>query len=451
MKLTFHGGVGMVTGANYLLESGDQKILIDCGLFQGNNVFEELNFKPFPYDPKEIAAVFITHSHIDHIGRLPKLYKDGFRGPVFSTAPAKDFAEFLLSDSEHILQEESESKNLPDIYGKEEINGIMNLWQTVEYRQPFKIGVFEIEYYDAGHVLGSASVMISVEGKKIIFSGDLGNVPAPLIKATDYPPVADYALMETTYGNRIHEQSAKRKDLLEDLIEETARNNGVLMIPAFALERTQELLFELNELIENGRVPSMPVFVDSPLAIKLTAVYQKYSGDAKYFNHEAINLVKNGDQIFNFPGLRMTLTTEQSKEINSAPSPKIVIAGAGMSNGGRILHHELRYLSDPKSAILFIGYQAEGSLGRKILDGAPMVRIMGQEVAVRCKIRVIDGYSAHADQPQLLKWLETMRFSLRKVFLVQGEKKEINPLQEKIRDELAIETEAPSLGQTVVI
>ncbi|MDP2705610.1 MAG: MBL fold metallo-hydrolase [bacterium] len=451
MKLTFHGGVGMVTGANYLLESGDQKILVDCGLFQGSNVFEELNFKPFPYDPKEITAVFITHSHIDHIGRLPKLYKDGFRGPVFSTAPAKDFAEFLLSDSEHILQEESDSKNLPDIYGKEEINGIMNLWQAVEYRQPFKIGAFEIEYYDAGHVLGSGSIMISAEGKKIIFSGDLGNVPAPLIKGTDYPQIADYALMETTYGNRIHEQSAQRKNLLEDLIEETAKKNGVLMIPAFALERTQELLFELNELIENGRVPSMPVFVDSPLAIKLTSVYQKYSGDAKYFNHEAINLVKNGDQIFNFPGLRMTLTSEQSKEINSVPGPKIVIAGAGMSNGGRILHHELRYLSDPKSAILFIGYQAEGSLGRRILDGNPTVRIMGQEVAVRCKIRVIDGYSAHADQPQLLKWLETMRFSLRKVFLVQGEKKEIDPLQAKIRDELAIETEAPSLGQTVVI
>lgn len=451
MKLTFHGGVGMVTGANYLLESGNQKILVDCGLFQGNSFCEEMNFQPFPYDPKEIAAVFITHSHIDHIGRLPKLYKEGFRGPVFSTAPAKDFAEFLLLDSEHLLQEASEMKKMPDLYGKEDIAGIINLWQTVEYRQPFKIGAFEIEFYDAGHVLGSSSVMINAEGKKIIFSGDLGNMPAPLIKDTDFPQNADFALMETTYGNRIHEHSARRKDILEDLIEEIARKKSVLMIPAFALERTQELLFEINELVENGRVPAMPVFVDSPLAIKLTAIYQKYSSDARFFNREAINLVKNGDEIFNFPGLRMTLTTEQSKEINSVPGPKVVIAGAGMSNGGRILHHEIRYLSDPNNAILFIGYQAEGSLGRRILDGAPTVRIMGEEIPVRCKIRVIDGYSAHADQPQLLKWLEQMRFGLRQVFLVQGEKKEIEPLAAKIRDELALETETPSLGQTVVI
>lgn len=451
MKLTFHGGVGMVTGANYLLESGNQKILVDCGLFQGSSFSEELNYKPFPYDPREIAAVFVTHSHIDHIGRLPKLYKEGFRGPVFSTAPSKDFAEFLLLDSEHLLQEESDSRQLPDLYGKEDIAGLMNIWQTVDYRQPFKIGAFEIEFYDAGHVLGSGSIVISAENKKIVFSGDLGNVPAPLIKSTDYPKNADYALMETTYGNRVHEQLAKRKDLLEDLIEETAQKGGVLMIPAFALERTQELLFEINELVENGRIPALPVFIDSPLAIKLTTIYEKYSGDLQYFNREAVNLKKSGDQIFNFPGLRMTLTTEQSKEINSVPAPKVVIAGAGMSNGGRILHHELRYLSDPNSAILFIGYQAEGSLGRKILDGAPTVRIMGQDVPVRCKIRVIDGYSAHADQPQLLKWLEEMRFGLRKVFLVQGEKKEIDPLQNKIRDELAIATEAPSLGEIAVI
>jgi len=224
---------------------------------------------------------------------------------------------------------------------------------------------------------------------------------------------------------------------------------GVVLIPAFALERTQGLLYELNELVEHGRIPRVPIFVDSPLAIKLTAVYQKYASDPRYFGPAAIASLKRGDALFNFPGLRMSLTKEQSKEINSVPPPKVIIAGSGMSQGGRILHHEVRYLPDPKSSILFIGYQAEGSLGRKILEGAKTVKLLGEEVAVRAKVKQISGYSAHADQPQLLEWLRLMRLSAKKVFVVQGEEIEALPLAQKIRDELAMDAVVPTEGEVV--
>lgn len=442
----------MVTGANYLLESDSgTKILVDCGLHQGSSYCEKHNFEPFPYKPSEIEAVFVTHAHIDHIGRLPKFYKDGFRGKIYSTRPTKDFAELLLLDSEHILRQEAERQKKPPLYDINDVNEVMKLWEKRSYHEKTTVGDFEIEFYDAGHILGSASILVVAGGKKIVFSGDLGNTPSPLIKNTEYFDEADYTLIESTYGARVHEAPDKRKDILEDLIEETVRAGGVLMVPAFALERTQELLFELNELAENGRIPNVPVFIDSPLAIKLTAVYQKYSVDPNYFNRETIDLIKGGDAIFNFPGLRMTLTTQQSKEINNVAAPKVIIAGAGMSNGGRILHHERRYLSDPKSTILFIGYQARGSLGRQILDGAKSVKIFGETVAVNCRTKTISGYSAHADQPQLLNWLSPMRTALKKVFIVQGEEEEANALSQKIKDELAIGTEVPILGQTVVL
>lgn len=442
----------MVTGANYLLESGSSKILIDCGLHQGSSFCEKHNFEPFAYDPKKIEAVLITHAHIDHIGRLPQLYKAGFRGKIFSTWPTKDFAEYLLIDSEHLLAKEAEEKKLPPIYNLDEINKAMRLWEGVDYHKKFKIGDFEIEFYDAGHILGSAFISVtSPDGKRVVFSGDLGNKDTPIVKDTDVIADAHYALIESTYGGRTHEKPEERKNILEDAIEETVKSGGVLLIPAFAMERTQALLFELNELVQNDRIPKAPVFIDSPLAIKLTQVYKKYSHDPNYFDEESMALMRQGDAIFDFPGLKLTLTTEQSKEINDVPAPKVIIAGSGMSQGGRILHHEIRYLPDPKSTILFIGYQATGSLGRQILDGARTVKIFGEEVAVRCKTKAIGGYSAHADQAKLLEWLKPMRQSLKKIFVVQGEKDQSAALTQKIRDELAIDTEIPSMKEQVVL
>ncbi|MGC9610671.1 MAG: MBL fold metallo-hydrolase [Minisyncoccia bacterium] len=455
MRLTFCGGAGTVTGSNYLLESGGIKILIDCGLNQGDSFCEDYNFQPFPYKPEEISAVFVTHAHIDHIGRLPQLVKAGFKGTIYSTPPTKDFAELLLLDSEHILKEESDKRKKPPLYETADIIKTMGFWQKRRYHEKISIGPAEsgfiVDFFDAGHILGSASIVISAGGKKIVFSGDLGNIPSPFIKPTEFIKDADYALVESAYGDRVHEFLDKRKEMVEDAIEETVRAGGVLMIPAFAMERTQEMVFEMNELVENGRIPKIPVFIDSPLAIKLTAVYQKYSEDPEYFSSEAIKLVKSGDAIFNFPGLRMTLTTEQSKEINDVPAPKVIIAGAGMSNGGRILHHEIRYLPDPKSALLIVGYQAVGSLGRRILEGAKFVKIFGEEIPVNCKLKQVSGYSAHADQPQLLKWVEMMKGSVKKVFVVQGDPEALTALSQKIKDELAVSSDVPTHGASVVL
>ena len=447
MNLTFYGGAQSVTGANYLLETkkGNEakRILIDCGLYQGSHYASRHNFEDFPYDPKTVKAVFITHAHIDHIGRLPKLFRDGFRGKIFSTPATRDFAELLLLDSEHILAREAEREGKPPICTSHDVEGAMGLWEGLSYHQKLNFEDFEVELLDAGHILGSAIIKIKAEGKTLIFSGDLGNFPAPIIQPTEKVDSADYCLIESTYGDRIHEGVDKRREQLEDAIEDTVKSRGVLLIPTFAMERTQELLYHLHELFEQGRVPKVSVFIDSPLAIKLTAVYKKYEN---YFNKETYRLVKSGDDILNFPGLHLTLTTEESKSINAVPSPKVIIAGSGMSHGGRILHHEKRYLGDPKSAILFVGYQAKGSLGRQILEGAPSVKIFGEEILVRCRRISISGYSAHADQPRLLDWLSPMRNSLKKVFVVQGEEGASEALAQKIQDELALDTVIPKLG-----
>ena len=448
MKLKFCGGAKSVTGSNYLI---DDSVLVDCGLNQGSSFLEKINFEPFAYDPKTIKAVLITHAHIDHIGRLPQLYKAGFRGDIFSTPPTKDFAEELLLDSESILSREARDKNKEPIYSIEDIENTMRLWKKVDYHEKFKINDLDIEFFNAGHILGSSVISVSSGGKRVIFSGDLGNSPAPFIKDAEVIENADYVLMESAYGDRLHENLGARKEMLEDFVEEIVKAGGTLMIPAFAMERTQELLFELNDLVENGRVPKTPVFVDSPLAIKLTSVYRKYSQDTKYFREEAIALLERGDAIFNFPGLKTTLTTEQSKEINNIPPPKVIIAGSGMSQGGRILHHEIRYLPDPKSAILFIGYQVNGSLGRLILNGEKWVKIYGEEIPVKCKVKLIAGYSAHADQRQLLNWLRPMRTSAKKVFIVQGEEEGASVLAQKVKDELAIEAVIPSVGEEFVL
>lgn len=444
MKIIFYGGANSVTGSNYYLETEGAKVLVDCGLHQGSNFAERRNFEPLPYDAKKIDAVFITHSHIDHIGLLPKLLRDGFRGKIYSTSPTKDFAELMLLDSEHILSEEAAKWKKPPLYGALDVQRVIEVWEGVQYHIPVKVGDLSAEFFDAGHILGSAFIRISGDGKSVVFSGDLGNYPAPIIKSTEKIPEADYCLIESTYGDRIHEGAESRLEQLEDAIEDINRSKGVLLIPAFAMERTQQLLYELNELIENGRVPKIPIYIDSPLAIKLTAIYKKYRN---HFNEEASRLIRGGDDILDFKGLHLTLTTEESKGINNVSPPKVVVAGSGMSHGGRILHHEKRYLSDPNSMILFIGYQGSGSLGRMILDGAREVKIMGERVPVRARVRRISAYSAHADQPRLLEWLKPARQVLKNVFVVQGESGSSEALAQKINDELAIRTTIPSQGQ----
>ncbi len=454
MKLYFYGGAKTVTGANYLLEGEPNekgqttKILIDCGLLQGSKKEEKTNYNPLPYDPKTIDALLITHAHIDHTGRVPYLYKLGFRSPIYSTPPTKDFAEELLIDSQGLIAKEAYKLDHSPLYSLQDVRGALSIWKRVKYHESIRIKEFDIEFYDAGHILGSSFIKITANystGKKtIVFSGDIGNVKTPLVKDTEILPETDYVVMEALYGDKIHKHTEDRKNILEDIIEESVSAGGVLMIPAFAMERTQELLYEINELIENYRIPSVPVFIDSPLAIKLLAAYKKYSDDPDYFDDEAIELFKRGDEIFNFPGLKFTLTTEQSKEINQVAPPKIIIAGSGMSDGGRIIHHEYQYLSDQNSTMLFISYQAPGSLGRKLLDGEKIVKIFGEEIVVRCKVKQISGYSAHGDQIKLLEWLRPMKTKIKNLYLVQSEEDAAVVFADKVRDELAIDAVLPN-------
>lgn len=446
MRLHFYGGVRSVTGANYLLEAGGKKILIDCGLRQGIGFCDEVNCEPFPYKPEEIDAVFVTHAHIDHTGRLPKLVKAGYKNKIYSTSPTRDFAELLLLDSEHIIRKETDRLQVAPLYGTEDVINLMKMWEGVSYHQTIFVGDVRVTPYNAGHILGSSFYFIEVEGKRVVFSGDLGNFPAPIIKNTEFIDNVDYALIESTYGGRVHEPPAEREDKLKKIIEEAVAKKGTLMIPAFAMERTQDLLYQLNDLVENGKIPKVPVYLDSPLAIKLTTVYQKYNS---YFNDEARELIAGGDKIFNFPGLHLALQTEQSKDINNVPGPKIIIAGSGMMQGGRIIHHARRYLPDKNSTLLFIGYQAGGSLGRKIFDGAKNVKIFGEEVAVNSKIEAIGGYSAHADQPRLIEWLRPMAKNLKKVYACMGEPDQAEALVQKIKSELGVNAEIPEVGQVV--
>ncbi len=444
MTLTFHGGARTVTGANYLLEAGKIKILIDCGLFQGVHFSEEKNHEPFPFDPKEIDAVILTHAHIDHSGRLPKLFREGFRGKIYSTSPTKDLAKLMLDDSAGIMRHEAKDMNSKPLFDENDVTRTMDSFYGIDYGETIDVGGgISALLRDAGHILGSAMVEVVYNGKKIVFSGDMGNPPTPLLKPTEFIHEADWVVIESTYGDRIHEDRLKRKQIFEDVIEESMRKGGVLMIPSFALERTQELLYELNELVENNRVPRVPVFIDSPLAIRATDVYKRYQN---YFNKEATDLIASGDKLFQFPGLKFTRTVEESKAINEVRAPKIIIAGSGMSNGGRILHHERRYLSDPKSTILFIGYQAAGTLGRRIFDGAAKVNIYREQIPVRCQVKAIGGYSAHADQETLIRWLKHVKKPIQKVFAVQGEEEPAFALVQMIRDKLGIEAEAPELG-----
>jgi len=447
MKLHFYGGARWVTGVNYLLETKQSKILIDCGLFQGGGAARKMNRKRFAYQPKEIEAVLITHSHIDHIGRLPILFKQGFRGKIFATRPTKDFVRVMLFDAEKINRRTAKTADKEFIYNQDDVEKTLELFQPIDYQKKIELNKdISFCFREAGHILGSAIIEVWAEDKKIVFSGDLGNPPVPLLRPTEFIQEADYLVIESTYGDRIHEDKQQRKNLLEDVIEDTVAQGGTLLIPSFALERTQEVLYELNELVENHRIPRIPIFLDSPLAIKLTEIYQSYP---EYFNQEASYLIKSGDDLFKFPGLKMTLTAEESKKIKNISSSKIILAGSGMSTGGRILHHEKRYLTNSKNILLIICYQVPGTLGRKILDGAKTVKISGQEIPNRIQVRAIGGYSAHADQAMLCNWVRPMKDTLKKVFVVQGEEKPSLALVQQIKDHLGLSAEAPEMGQVV--
>ncbi len=443
-KLSFFGAAGEVTGSCFLLENNKTKILIDCGMFQSPKFYDARSHEPFPFDPKSVEALFVTHAHVDHTGRIPKLVKEGFAGKIYSTYPTKDLAELMLKDSVNVMAKEAEREGGEIPYAEEDVDRAMSFWEGKNYHDKVQVGDFSVTFYDAGHVLGSAMILVETDGKKILFSGDLGNPANPLLNGFEKVGGAEVLVLESTYGDREHEGIDEKKLLLERAIEKSVVRGGVLMIPAFSLEKTQELLWEISDMLRKKEIPNTQIFLDSPLAIRATEIYQKYYS---YLNKAYVD--KKSFSFLNFPQVHVALTTDESKKINNAPAPKIIIAGSGMSTGGRILHHERRYLQDPKSTILFIGYQAPGSLGRRIQDGADEVALFGEKVPVRCHKETIYGYSAHPDYATLFEFVREKSDTLKKIYTTHGEPKSSLALVQKLRDNLGIPAFAPKYGESV--
>lgn len=445
MKLSFFGAARAVTGSNFLLEAAGKRILIDCGLFQGSWFAAEENEK-FQYDPASIDAVLITHAHADHAGRLPKLVHEGFEGKIYATRPTKDLAKLILMDSVKIMGYDQREFGAPPLFSEADVAVTMRAFREIGYQRKREIfpGIV-VEYFDAGHILGSAFIVVEAEGKRIAFSGDLGNSPTPLLPDLARLPEVDYAVCETTYGNRVHEDRVSRTKLLREAITDVVGRKGVLMIPVFAMERTQEILFELNDMVENKDVPSVPIFLDSPLAIDMTGVYKKY---ASFYNNDARRQVEGGDDIFAFPRLTFTRSKDESRQINGMAAPKVILAGSGFGTGGRILHHEKRYLGDPKSCVLMVSWQIPGSLGRALKDGEKKVVIHDEPIKVRAEIRAIGGYSAHADMPGLISFLRPAQKSLKKVFLVHGEDDQQKAFRRQLDTDLHVPAAIPKFKQS---
>ncbi len=455
MNITCFGAAHEVTGSCYLFEipADDGRVLrfvIDCGMFQGSDFNEGKNHDAFPFDPGSIDAVLVTHAHLDHTGRIPKLVRDGFRGPIYMTKATTELAPLIWDDAYGIMAYNHRKFQSPILYDESDIERATARCQGVDYREPQTIapGVTAV-WKDAGHIFGAAFIEITAHGKTVVFSGDIGNSQVPILRETDQLGSPDVLVCESTYGDRLHEGRKESRALLQKLIHEGHERGGTIMIPAFSLERIQELLYELNQMSEYDKtLPRMPVFLDSPLAIAALPVYKKY---AEYYNHQATALKNAGDDFFQFPGLVITRTKEESQHINFFKGPKMVIAGAGMMNGGRILHHAYRYLSDPNSTLIITGYQAEGTLGRRLYEGAEHVTIFGETIPVRCTIKAIGGLSAHADQAKLLSWVRSAESLPKKVYFTHGEPTSATVLAHRFRDELGVKTFVPANGDTIEI
>lgn len=442
MHVTFFGAAREVTGSNILVETGGKKILFDCGLFQGVQLAEERNYAPFAYDPKSIDFLIICHAHLDHVGRIPKLVKDGFRGKIFSTAPTKEIIQLVLEDSFKLMMEEAKRENHHPFYFEEDIGASMQLFEVIGYGQELEIfdGI-KLLFKNAGHILGSASAVLSSEGKKLVYSSDLGNSPSILLPPRENIEGADFVVCETTYGGRVHEDMAKRGEKLMQIINGTIAQDGVLLIPTFAIERAQELLLDIEHFCHQGNCSLPTFFLDSPLAQKVTKVFKKYP---EFLGKQLDN--SHLEEILGLSRVKATLTVDESKEIEFAPNPKIIMAGSGMMNGGRILHHLQKYIEDPKNSILIVGYQAKGTLGRRLLDGEKEVKIFGKRYQVRSNVKAIGSYSAHADSVQLLSWLRAIS-GVKKIFLVHGEAQEALSFAKLVKDELNIVAEIPQQGE----
>ncbi|MBI3283118.1 MBL fold metallo-hydrolase [Candidatus Curtissbacteria bacterium] len=446
MRITFLGAAREVTGSSFLVETCGKRILLDCGFYQGRIMAEERNYASFSYDPKTIDFLIICHAHLDHVGRIPKLVGEGFSGKIFSTAPTKEITQLVLEDSYKLMKEESRRDQHLPLYSEQDIAAAMQLFETVGYNKELEItdGV-KLLFKNAGHILGSAVALLSCSGKRLVYTSDLGNSPCALLPPPETIDRADYVICETTYGGRIHEDIERRAQKLTEIIKTTIATGGVLLIPTFAIERAQELLHDIEHFCTDGDCAIPTFYLDSPLAQKVTKVFEKYP---EFLSRE-VNSQHESD-IFGLSRVKITSTVRESQEIESGENPKIIMAGSGMMNGGRILYHLENYIGDPKNTVLIVGYQAKGTLGRRLLDGEDEVRIFGKRYKVAANIRAIGSYSAHADSPQLLSWLSKIS-GVEKIFLVHGESDQSLAFAKLVKDRLSIECEIPQQGESFEI
>ena len=470
MKLKFCGATRTVTGSCYYIDTGEFKFLVDCGAFQGKEEIDKLNYEPFPFDPAQLDAVFLTHAHYDHCGRIPILVKQGFNGKVISTQPTRDLTEIVLLDSAHLQKEEYERwsarrknkdrdvdpseegslyANRVPLFSEEDVQAALDLFEIYPYGASVDIkkGV-EFRMRDAGHILGSAMMEFWIKTKegrtrKIVFSGDIGQPGARIVRDPDLIREADYVVCEATYGNRLHK--SRDETLLEFLavLKQAKEEQGNVLIPSFAVERTQEVLYEINLFVENKIIEGMEVFLDSPMASKATEVFKKYP---TFYDEDARRLLEKGDDPFNFPGLVMVDSAEESKRLISKKGV-VIIAGSGMCTGGRIVHHIKNHIEKSNTHMLFVGYQVEGTLGRRIVDKQKEIRVMGNKLAVNAHIHTLGGFSAHGDQRDLRYWLRSFGHSPKKIFIVHADEEIAIGFGSNIRSELGIEVDIPKLNE----
>jgi metallo-beta-lactamase family protein len=464
IKVTCLGGVGSVTGSSYLVESPiGKKVLVDCGLFQGGKQMEDRNWADWGFVPNEINTLFLTHAHIDHSGRIPKLVKDGFRGRIITSPPTAELCEVMLLDSANIQEMDADwqtRKNRRESKGK-----IFPLYTTADAEESLKLfspietdRIIDVEpgirsrLRNSGHILGSSILELWVEGSdgeiKIVFSGDIGRRNQLIVKDPHEIFAANYLFIESTYGNRLHRSFEDSKKELLDAIKYAISNEEKIIIPAFAVERTQEILYILGEFYRNGDLPEIPIYLDSPLAIKATEIFRK---NKKYYDEEAMAIVNKGFDPFYMPNLKFTPTTKESIKINESPDPAIILAGNGMCTAGRIKHHLKHNLWRPGASIVMVGFQAMGTTGRNIVEGAKSVRIFGENVSVKARVYTIGGFSAHADQKDLLEWVGNFIESRPRVFVVHGEPATSEVLADKIRKDFNMEVHVPSWRERLIL
>ncbi len=476
-KITFYGGVGTVTGSKYLLEHNDVQVLVDCGLFQGLKELRERNWEDPPFDPEKLDAVIITHAHIDHTGYLPRIVKLGFRGPVYTSKATADLLKILLPDSGRLQEEEADYRNrhnltsntpaLP-LYDEDDAREALKLIRTCSNNGiPTDLGGgFTASFHIAGHIMGASLVLVEMRGGvapadptadvvgedgadegsvRFLFSGDLGHYDQPIVKDPAPPPACDYLMCESTYGNRLH-GDVDSKSQMARIINEAVKRNGPILIPAFAVGRTQEVLYLIRELEDEGRIPVLPVAVDSPMAAQATQVYNRWNEE---HDEEYASILSQKRHPLRTNSMTTASTRDESKKLNDMRGPRIIISASGMMTGGRVLHHAVRILPDERATVIFVGYQATGTTGRKIQDGERLVKIMKHMVEVNCHVEKVEGFSAHADWKAVLNWLEGLPNTPKEVFTTHGEPEAAKAMAEHIRERFGWNVTVPTYQQTV--